>query len=171
MNIIKWVIHRLFINTAEKNAEWLRRHSGCKIGENCHIFRDVLLGSEPYLITIGSNVTITSGCKILTHDGGIKVPMRLGLCRNADLFGSVQIGDNVFIGIDTIILPGVKIGTNTVIGAGSVVTKDIPNNSVAAGVPCKILYSIEHYYEKNRLKISQTDSLSYKEKERVLREN
>ena len=51
----------------------------------------------------------------------------------------ITIGDNVWIGANAIILPGVKIGSNTVIGAGSVVTKDIPNNSIAAGVPCKVI--------------------------------
>ena len=68
---------------------------------------------------------------------------------------SVEIGNNVWIGANSVILPGVSIGDNTVIGAGSVVTKDIPSNVVAVGNPCKVLREINEndfkYYCKNRL--------------------
>ena len=67
---------------------------------------------------------------------------------------SVSIGDNVWIGGNTVILPGVHIGSNTVIGAGSVVTKDIPDWVVAAGNPCRVIKQIteedKKYYYKDR---------------------
>lgn len=60
----------------------------------------------------------------------------------------VKIGNNVFIGMNTIILKGVNIGSNVIIGAGSVVTKDIPDNVVAAGNPCRPIMTIDEYREK-----------------------
>jgi acetyltransferase-like isoleucine patch superfamily enzyme len=62
-----------------------------------------------------------------------------------NVYGRIRVGNNVFIGVHTIILPGVSIGDNVVIGAGSVVNKDIPDNVVAAGVPAKIIKNIEEY--------------------------
>ena len=62
--------------------------------------------------------------------------------------GSVKIGDNVFVGMNSIILKGVSIGNDVIIGAGSVVTVDIPSQSVAAGNPAKIIYTLKEYYKK-----------------------
>lgn len=68
--------------------------------------------------------------------------------------GKITIGDNVWIGGSCVVLPGVTIGSNCVIGAGSVVTKDIPDNSIAAGNPCRVLRQIteedRRYYYKDR---------------------
>lgn len=67
---------------------------------------------------------------------------------NLNIFGKIEIKDKCFIGINSIILPNVTIGPNSVIGAGSVVTKDVPPNTVVAGVPAKVICSLEHYKEK-----------------------
>lgn len=70
-----------------------------------------------------------------------------------DVNGSIRpvtIGDNCYIGMNTIILAGSQIGNNTVIGANSVVSGDIPENCVAVGSPCKSIYSLEEYHEKRR---------------------
>ncbi|MBT1191862.1 acyltransferase [Rhodococcoides kroppenstedtii] len=100
-------------------------------------------GSEPFLISIGNDVTISSHVSFVTHDGGTRVLRR----RNPGLhvYGRIVIGNNCFIGMRTIILPGVTIGDDVVIGAGSVVTKDVPSRSVAAGVPCRVLKNLDDY--------------------------
>ncbi|MEE3404785.1 MAG: DapH/DapD/GlmU-related protein, partial [Acutalibacteraceae bacterium] len=86
----------------------------------------------------------------------------------AERFGKISIGDNVNIGWNVIILPGVTIGNNVVIRAGAVVTKDIPDNSVAAGVPAKVIETIEQYSEKNQERIVLTKDMSPDEKKRFL---
>ena len=68
--------------------------------------------------------------------------------ENADYFGKIKIGNNVHIGMNVIVMPGVTIGDNVVIGCGAIVTKNIPSNSVAVGVPAKVIESIDEYYEK-----------------------
>lgn len=88
-------------------------------------------------------MTLT-GVHVLAHDASTQIP--LGVSK----VGRVTIGDNVFVGIGSIILPNVKIGNNVVIGAGSVVSKDIPNNCVAAGNPIQIIGSYDDFVEKHR---------------------
>lgn len=117
------------------------------MGKNCEIYPDVEFGSEPYLIKIGDNVRITNGVRFVTHDGGVWVLRNMGL-NNIDIFGRITIGNNVHIGWNAIIMPNVKIGNNCIIGAGAVVTRDIPDNSVAVGVPAHVVESIEEYKSK-----------------------
>ena len=79
------------------------------------------------------------------------------------------MGDNVYIGVHTVILPGVKIGNNVIIGAGSVVTKDIPDNSVAAGTPARVIKSSQEYLEKAKQESLHLGHLKGKEKDAALR--
>ena len=151
----------------EKKIKILRK-KGLVIGEGCEIYPNIGWGSEPYLIEIGNNVRITTGCKFVTHDGGIWTLRKIGKLENADIFGRIKIGNNVHIGFDTIIMPGVTIGNNCIIGCGAVVTKDIPNNSVAVGVPAKVIKSIDEYYEKARKNCDYTKNLSSIEKKEYL---
>jgi acetyltransferase-like isoleucine patch superfamily enzyme len=118
---------------------------GVKVGKDCRLFSSNF-GSEGYLIEIGNHVTITDGVQFITHDGGIWVFRAED--PEADVFGKIIIGDNVFIGINAIILPGVTLGPNTVVGAGSVVTKSFSGNGVIAGNPAKVICSLEEYKQK-----------------------
>lgn len=128
------------------------RKMGVKVGENCR-FYSAHFGSEPYLITIGNHVTITDGVRFITHDGGIWVFREEE--PQADVFGEISIGDNVFIGVGSIILPGVTIGNNTVIGAGSVVSRSFSGNGVIAGNPARLICTLEEYREKlSRVKLN-----------------
>lgn len=103
-------------------------------------------GSEPWLITIGNNVHITGECQFLTHDGSTLI-LRKDI-PDLELTAPIEIGNDVFIGFRTIILPGVKIGNRCIIGAGSIVNKSIPDNCVAVGNPCRVIKSTDEFLEK-----------------------
>lgn len=143
---------------------------GVKVGNDCR-FLSVdfgTFGSEPYLVEIGNHVTITSGVRFITHDGGVWVFRKK--YPDIDMFGPIKIKDNVFIGIDTIILPNVTIGSNSIVGAGSIVNKDVPPNSVVAGVPAKHICSTEEYFSKNVERFSYIRSYKYDKKKQILKE-
>lgn len=136
------------------------RKIGVKFGKGCRFIK-VDFSTEPYLIKMGDYVSATK-VRFETHDGGVWVIRRKNF--NIDLVRPINIGNNVFIGYGSIILPGVNIGDNVVIGAHSVVSKDIPSNVVAAGVPAKIIKPISEYISKIELLGSDTKKLSRKNK-------
>ncbi|OOQ92697.1 capsule biosynthesis protein CapG [Bacillus cereus] len=146
----------------------LLKNEGLHLGSGCEVYSDVTFGSEPYLIEIGDNVRITKGVIFITHDGGMWVLRNNGMLKDADAFGKIKVGNNVHIGINTVIMPGVTIGDNVVIGVGAVVTKDIPSNSIAAGVPARIIKSIDDYYEKHKETVDYTKHMSTQEKKEYL---
>jgi acetyltransferase-like isoleucine patch superfamily enzyme len=133
---------------------------GVRVGQGCRIYGvpEEVFGSEPYLVRLGDHVSITSGVKFVSHDGGMWVFR--DQFPDLDVFGPITVGNNVFIGINSIIMPGVTIGDNVVIGSGSVVTRDIPADSVAAGVPARVLRSLEAYQVKALAKGLHLRSLS-----------
>lgn len=122
---------------------------GLKVGRNFNRMHGTILDdSHCWLITIGDDVTMAPRVHILAHDAS--TCHHLGYAR----IGRVDIGNNVFIGADTVVLPGVSIGDNSVIGANSTVTKNIPGNVVAAGNPAKVICSIEEYIERNKARMT-----------------
>lgn len=129
-------------------------------------------GSEPYLIEIGNNVKIVNGVRFITHDGGVHVLRNSKeKYRNIDLFGRIIIKDNVFIGLNSIILPGVTIGTNVVIGAGSIVTRSIPDNTIVAGNPARKICTINEFEIKRKNLFLNSKQLDFNEKKsKVLNE-
>lgn len=125
-------------------ADYLRR-SGAQIGEHCNII-STSLGTEPYLIRIGNHVAIAHGVRFITHDGGTwlfreEVP-------DLQVFGPIVIEDNCVIGENAVLFPGIRIGPNSIVGAGSVVITDVPPNTIAMGVPARPFGSVEKYKEK-----------------------
>jgi acetyltransferase-like isoleucine patch superfamily enzyme len=140
---------------------------GVKIGDCCRVL-NCNFGSEPYLIQIGNHVSIGSGVSFITHDGGVWVLRVKDNLENIDMVAPITVGNNVFIGNKTVILPGVNIGDNVVIGAGSIVTKDIPSNSVAAGCPAKAIRTIESYEKKIKEVGMHIKHLSHKQKREYL---
>ena len=125
-------------------AEYFRKQ-GAKIGEGCSIV-PFSLGTEPYLVKIGNNVTIAQGVCFITHDGGVWVFRKE--IPDIQVFGTIIIEDNCVIGQNSILFPNVKIGHNSIVGAGSVVISDIPPNTIAMGVPARPFGSVEKYKEK-----------------------
>ena len=126
---------------------------GMRCGKNVTQMGNVDFGSEPYLITLGDNVRISRDVIFSTHDGGSWVFRREGKYRDVVRFAPISVGDNTFIGARAIILPGVSIGANCVIAAGAVVTRDVPDGSVAAGVPAKVISTVEEYAEKMKARM------------------
>jgi len=110
------------------------------------------------LIEIGDRVTITSGVRLLTHDGATWL-IRDGNGRRY-LYRRIIIGNDVFIGIDAVILPGVKIGNNVIIGAGSVVTKSIPEGKLVAGNPARIIGEFDDFRDNILRECVSKDSSS-----------
>jgi len=149
------------IDMAKRLISWARAHIrikldpigyakdlGVSVGDDCK-FGDIdrgTFGTEPQLIEIGDHVELTSDVRFITHDGAVWVFRAKE--PQIDVFGRIVIGTNVFVGMRTLILPGVTIGNNVVIGAGSVVTSDIPDNTVAAGVPARPLSDLQSYRDK-----------------------
>lgn len=133
--------------TQKKKERYLNNliKNGLKIGRNVSIVSDFFFDpSHCYLISIGDNCTICPNVRLIAHDASTK--KSLGFTK----VGKVIIEENCFIGDSTIILLGVKIGRNSIIGTGSIVTKDIPAYSVAAGNPAKIVCSLDEYLQKIR---------------------
>ena len=120
---------------------------GIKHGNGCRVY-NASFGGETWLIELGDYVSIGSGTQFITHDGGVWVLRNLTGNHRLDYFAKIKIGNNVFIGNEAMILPGVTIGNNVVIGAKSLVTKSIPSNSVACGVPAHVIKTINEYARK-----------------------
>ncbi|PEB56279.1 acetyltransferase [Bacillus pseudomycoides] len=121
---------------------WLEDYikMGMKIGDNCSIQPGVIIDySHCWLIKIGNNVTIAPQAYLLVHDASTKK------LNNYTKVGSILIEDNVFIGARALIMPGVTIGKNSIVAAGSIVTKSIPSESIVAGNPAKVISTIEKY--------------------------
>ena len=108
--------------------------NGIKIGKNTFISLGAKIDTQFGEIIIGDNVHITSGCVLLAHDGAIKQ-----MKPDANPRGKIVIGNNVFIGVNTVVLMNVTIGDNSVIGAGSIVNNNVPANVLAVGNPLKVI--------------------------------
>lgn len=129
------------------------RNQGIKIGKNTTVGENVssiqIDCSRPYLIEIGENCRLNTGFVLMTHDFTTMVFKNL----YGDFIpssGKVTIGNNVYFGRQCTVLKGVTIGDNCIIGYGSLVTKDIPANSVAIGRPAKVISTLEEYYVKRK---------------------
>ena len=148
------------------------KKKGMKVGKGCDfVSPGPNFGSEPYLIEIGNNTTVSFDVAFVTHDAGTRVLRNLATNekeKQTVIYGKIVVGNNCFIGCRSTILPGVKIGDNVIIGAGSVVNRDIPSNSVAAGVPCKVICSLEEYKEKHKDDFLYMVNLPYEEKKKFL---
>lgn len=139
------------------------RRAGVKIGKDCRLI-NVDFGSEPWLVTLGDHVS-ASNTSFVTHDGGVWV-FRDDY-PDIDLLRPVEVGSNVFFGDGCRVLPGAKIGSNVVIGAGAIVAGTIPDNCVAAGVPARVIRPLDEYRKKVLELGTMTKNLSQQEKRRL----
>lgn len=149
--MLKKLYQRLFHKSNAMTKEEMWRARGVSIGENFDAPDSVIDYCFGYLVTIGDNVTL-SGTTVLAHDGSTK--KILGYSK----VGPVTIGNNVFVGYGSIILPNVKIGNNVIVGAGTIVSKDIPDNVVVVqgqSSTYRILCTYEEYVQNNRKKLNE----------------
>lgn len=136
---------------------------GVRINPTVHLYGNIHWGSEPWIIELGNNIYLTDDVSFITHDGGYylfrdEIP-------DIEITKPIVVKNNVFIGVGSVILPGVTIGNNVVIGAHSVVTKDVPDNSVVGGNPARILRSIDEYKAKLIKESLHVGHLSPREKD------
>ena len=123
-------------------------------------------GSEPYLIQIGEHVTLSSDVNFITHDGGTWAFRDRPEYRHVTKFGRIIVHDRCFIGARATIMPGVSIGPNAVVAAGSVVTKSVPPGCVVAGVPARVLCTVEEYAENCLREMPPYDLAAYAQNKR-----
>jgi acetyltransferase-like isoleucine patch superfamily enzyme len=149
---------------ARRDASAFARSLGVRVGVSCRLLRvsRATFGTEPYLISLGDHVTVTAGVRFITHDGGLWVFRSAD--PDVDLFTPIIIGTNVFVGLNAIILPGVRVGDNCVIGAGAVVTKSVPSGSIVAGNPARIVGNVESYWAKIEGRVERIRSMSIDQK-------
>ena len=149
--LYRFIISRINKIICKVNPVRYAQGLGVSVGERTKFYAPStdMFATEPWLVSIGNNCHIAYGVRFITHDGGTLVIDHNEYGNEPFVIcGDIKVGDNVYIGESTTILPGVKIGDNVIIGCGSVVSRDIPSNTVAAGVPCKPIGSIDNYVKK-----------------------
>jgi acetyltransferase-like isoleucine patch superfamily enzyme len=122
------------------------RRMGVRIGERCRIYT-TNWGSEPWLIRIGDRVCISNDVTFVNH--GLNWPFQ-DKYDSLTGFGTIEIRDNCQLGLRVTVLPNVTIGPNSIVGACSVVTKDVPPDTVVAGHPARVICTLEEYEAKCR---------------------
>lgn len=145
MNVIRWMMD--FYDKKRNPIKYAKR-IGVKIGNNCKLNGSPNWGSEPYLISLGDHTEVSFDCAFITHDGATWGFRNQERYKGVIRFGRIRVGDNVFIGARSVILPGVTIGDNSIIAAGAVVNKSIPANEIWRGVPAKYIMKVNDYAEK-----------------------
>ncbi|MDR0829363.1 MAG: acyltransferase [Prevotellaceae bacterium] len=151
MKILQKILNKL---RGVQDLEKLKKR-GLKIGKNPTIMGGVFIDpSHCWHIEIGDNARIAPNVHIFAHDSLSKT------FTNYSRVANVKIGNNVFIGSGAVILPGVTIGNNTAIGSGSVVSKDIPDNSLAVGVPAKVICTLDEYLQKENARKNEKNTFS-----------
>lgn len=144
MNVMKELVYRF---RGDYTTEHLIK-LGMAVGSNFVRMKGTILDpSHCWLITIGDNVTLAPNVHILCHDASTK--NALGYTK----IGRVTIGNNVFVGAGSIILPGVSIGDGCIVGAGSVVTRSVPDGMVIAGNPARVIMNSDDYLRKEQAKM------------------
>lgn len=141
-----------------KKARWLKKNKIFKsIGENCY-YAPNILPAEPFLVELHNNVVISANVRLITHSAVHCVfNQEDGNKKHLCPYGKVEIMDNVYIGANVIINYGVTIGSNCIIAAGAVVTKNVPSGEVWGGVPAKKIGTYEETKKKNELYSSSFD--------------
>ena len=155
LSIRAFVRHKI-LHIDDRSQLEIAISNGLKIGKDCNIqFETIIDWSHCWLIEIGDRVTLAPRVHILAHDASTKRPL------GYTALGTVKIGNDVFVGAGTIILPGVEIGDRVVIGAGSVVSKSVPADSVAVGNPARVIGSYEDYVEKRKIQMQTKPCYDY----------
>lgn len=132
-----------------KERAELKRDKLYYLGKNVELYT-INFGTEPYLISIHDNVICAHDVDFVNHDVSVfNAAQYLGLRRgDIDKVGSIELFENCFVGARTILMPNSSVGKNSIVAAGSIVTKHIPDNEVWGGVPAKFIMKVEDYFAK-----------------------
>ena len=145
----KYLLHCLM---GLNHESYLRKHQVfAMMGKNV-LFQPMKLPNEPKLVKIHNNVKIAADVTFYTHDVINWMLSDMDREYYYGYRGCIEIHDNVFIGGNSRIIGGISIGPNAVIGAGSVITKDVPEGTVVAGNPARIIGSFESLHQKRKNK-------------------
>ncbi|MCL5029855.1 MAG: acyltransferase [Bacteroidetes bacterium] len=146
--------YKKYLSKLNKNIK-----NGLKLGKNVTIMPGATIDARySYLISIGDNCSLSNGVLILAHDA-----TTFKFTKGYTRIGKVEIKDNCFIGTDVIILPGVTIGPNVLIAAGSVVNRNVPPNSCVAGVPARVYQKFDEFLELHKEAVKDHPSFDYKD--------
>lgn len=129
MSIIRKVITKFQMRNPIRYA----RKIGVTIGKGCRLTGNPGWGSEPWLIKIGEHVLLSAEVRFITHDAGTFLFRDTEKYRDVFKFAPIVIHDNCFIGMRAMIMPGVEIGPNSIVAAGSIVTRSVPPGEVWGG--------------------------------------
>lgn len=142
---------RLYLirGTRKREAFFRSKQIFGEMGENITI-TDRRLPLYPKLIKLHNNVKLASNITFATHDITHSMLNRMPKADYLETIGCIEIMDNVFIGANSTLVGGVRIGPNAIVAAGAVVTKDVPENSVVGGVPARVLCSLDEYLSKRK---------------------
>lgn len=146
---------------------WRLRRQGLVIPADCRLSGMPSFGSEPYLISIGHHVSMADEVAFITHDGGTHVFREREPFRKVLKYGRITVLDNCVIGYRATILPGVVIGPNSVVSAGSVVTRNVPPDTVVAGNPAVPLMGVEQYAQWALAGTPEYDEAEYRRDKRA----
>ena len=131
----------------DERAEYLRGKV-YHMGKNVKIYTTAI-GTEPYLISIHDNVNVASSVAFITHDVSCyNITRYLNYDGILDKVGAIELWDNCMIGAHAILMPGCSVGKNSIIAAGSIVTKHVPDNEVWGGNPAKFIMTVDEYAKK-----------------------
>jgi len=148
-------------------VKWAKKIGVNFSGNELYLYGNVDFSTEPWIITLGNNVHLTNGVKFITHDGGTLLFRKY--ISDLEITKPIVLGDDVYAGNNVIFMPGVTVGNNVVIGAGAIVTRDIPDNSVAVGVPARVIKTADEYFEKIKKESLHLGHLKGKEKDEALK--
>lgn len=146
---------RIYFMNAHKRTELLKKKDiFAGFGDNCY-YCSRRIPEEPYMVKIHNNVVIAANVNFVTHDVlndmlARKIGANPGEQLSEYYMGTIEVFENVAIGSDTTILYNTKIGPNSIIAAGSVVTKDVPKGTIVGGNPAKVIGSVDEFIERRK---------------------
>ena len=156
MGIMRTILQKVYYQLFRADLLSELKKRGLVCGKNLRMHEGVIIDlNHAWHTTIGDDVTLAPRVHVLAHDGSTMKFI------NHTKIGKVTIGNHVFIGASSIIMPGVTIGNNVIIGVGSIVTHDIPDNQVAAGNPARVICSLEEFTAKHEQKLKLYPIFSY----------
>ncbi|NLW88474.1 MAG: acyltransferase [Clostridiaceae bacterium] len=147
------------------------KHLGVRLGNNVRFYgmKPSMFSTEPWLISIGNDCYITANCTFITHDGGTLILRKE--VPDLEITAPITIGNDVFIGYNSTILAGTTIGNRCIVGACSLLKGEYPDNSVIAGVPARVIKTVDEYLENAKANSLHLGHLDAKEKAKALKKH